>query len=419
MRQRDLMGLLSQQLPNGDWVTPLVDSLGSIRGVVDDSLGVLEARNYGPYGVPHDSQGTPQTPYGFTGEMTDPNSLVYLRERYYDPVLGIFPSLDPLPGNIQEAMSLNPYMYVQGNPVNNVDPSGMFMENPGQWDSCTRQGDDPCRCCTGSVDLYLCETWGVPCSCQPPTPPTKCAGEATTVSANSNGQCCYQYRPGAAATYGLGNAGTIPSPGFENWGENGGDCANFVSQALRDGNLPMHEAFEDDVPGGWGCKTQGTKTCHATNQNWTVAPNLREYLVNYIHATTIPVTSPVSVGYEVMPEMAHFDGVQTGDILYIPLGSGSQHVALVVERGPAYASWEDFIKKANPLPFDVPYVVDHGFPAQGTAARPFYLMGWPPPTPPYSYFDATADWEFIRMSAIPERCVPADKIIPFVPLSRR
>ena len=419
MRRIDLMGLLSQQQPDGDWVTPLIDGLGSIRGVVDDNLNALETRHYGPYGVSQDFQGTPQTPYGFTGEMTDPNDLVYLRERYYDPTLGVFPSPDPLPGNIQEAMSLNPYMYVQGNPVNNVDPSGMIMERLDQWDNCARQGEDPCGCCTGSADRYLCETYRVPCPCQSPTPPTRCPEGATTMFAKSNGQCCYEYRPGKTVNYALLNAGTTPSPGFENWGENGGDCANFVSQSLRDGNLPMHEAFEGDDPNGWGCKTQGTLTCHATNQNWTVAPTLRTYLVDFIHATTIPVTSPVSEGYQVTPAMTQFPGVQPGDILYIPQGSGSEHVAVVVERGPAYGSWDNFINKVNPLPFDVPYVVDHGFPAQGSSSRPFYLMGWSPPIPPYSYFDATADWEFIRMSEIPERCVPVDKIIPFIPLNQR
>lgn len=48
--------------------------------------------------------GTPEAPFGFTGEMTDTNDgsigtkLLYLRARYYNPALGVFPSLDPFEG---------------------------------------------------------------------------------------------------------------------------------------------------------------------------------------------------------------------------------------------------------------------------------------------------------------------------------
>jgi RHS repeat-associated protein len=48
-------------------------------------------------------------PFTFTGEMVDANDLVYLRARYYHPGLGVFPSLDPVEGNIQETTSLNSY----------------------------------------------------------------------------------------------------------------------------------------------------------------------------------------------------------------------------------------------------------------------------------------------------------------------
>ncbi|MBL8161402.1 MAG: hypothetical protein JNJ61_05400 [Anaerolineae bacterium] len=41
---------------------------------------------------------TSQTPYGFTGELTDSNGLVYLRARYYSPALGVFASQDPFEG---------------------------------------------------------------------------------------------------------------------------------------------------------------------------------------------------------------------------------------------------------------------------------------------------------------------------------
>lgn len=43
-----------------------------------NAAAALESRNYDPYGTPFGATGTSQTPYGFTGEQTDSNGLVYL-----------------------------------------------------------------------------------------------------------------------------------------------------------------------------------------------------------------------------------------------------------------------------------------------------------------------------------------------------
>ncbi|CAG0941984.1 tRNA3(Ser)-specific nuclease WapA [Candidatus Brocadiaceae bacterium] len=115
----DISGLHSQQTPGGDWVFPIMDALGSVRGVVNPVGEVLEGQDYAPYGSPFGHTGTAQTPFGFTGEVTDASGLVYLRARYYLPELGVFPSLDP----VEEG---NRYGYVGGDVVNRVDPSGMF-----------------------------------------------------------------------------------------------------------------------------------------------------------------------------------------------------------------------------------------------------------------------------------------------------
>lgn len=59
-------------------------------------------------------------------------------------MLGVFPSLDPLEGDIPENRSLNRYGYVQGNPANLIDPSGMIGEDPGNFAPCqpSNQQDD-------------------------------------------------------------------------------------------------------------------------------------------------------------------------------------------------------------------------------------------------------------------------------------
>jgi RHS repeat-associated protein len=106
------------------WHWPTQDGLGSVRGVVDSSVGVQESRLYGPYGEPFGATGTSQTSYGFTGESTDANGLLYLRARYYNPTIGTFLSLDPFEGMQDRPMSLNGYSWVEGNVPNMVDSSG-------------------------------------------------------------------------------------------------------------------------------------------------------------------------------------------------------------------------------------------------------------------------------------------------------
>src|SRR5690606_8554145 len=69
--------------------------------------------------------GTPQSPFGYAGEMQDENRLVYLRARYYSRDLGTFVSQDPSEGSMNDPMSLNGYAYAHGNPVNKTDPSGL------------------------------------------------------------------------------------------------------------------------------------------------------------------------------------------------------------------------------------------------------------------------------------------------------
>jgi RHS repeat-associated protein len=163
----DPLGTHTQQDPNGTWKHILRDGLNSARMVVDNTLSVDSVEHYAPYGEPLEPDPF-GSPFMFTGEQTGANGLIYLRNRYYSPSLGVFPSLDPLEGNVRqimslnrygyvtqnpindavgEPMSLNRYSYVAGNPTNLVDPSGMIAETPGRWNSCWQQTSDPCSDC--------------------------------------------------------------------------------------------------------------------------------------------------------------------------------------------------------------------------------------------------------------------------------
>jgi RHS repeat-associated protein len=118
-------GIHAHQDNSGDWFSPMQDGLGSVRGVVDDVLAVQGMQHYEPYGTPFGAQGSLGMPFGFTGEQTDATELVYLRARYLSPEFGTFLSRDPFEGTAGRPMSLNGYMYVEGDPVDMVDPTGM------------------------------------------------------------------------------------------------------------------------------------------------------------------------------------------------------------------------------------------------------------------------------------------------------
>jgi uncharacterized protein RhaS with RHS repeats len=65
------------------------DSLGSVRGIVSSSGSLTATTSYDAWGNPETSGGlTGSTPFGYAGGYTDPTGLIYLINRYYDPVPG-------------------------------------------------------------------------------------------------------------------------------------------------------------------------------------------------------------------------------------------------------------------------------------------------------------------------------------------
>jgi RHS repeat-associated protein len=98
------------------------DGLGSVRQVTDATGGVLLAQTFDPYGNAYartlDAEWTGGARFGFTGEYTDANGLLFLRARYYNPLAGRFFQMDP------SRQEMNPYQYSMGNPILYTDPSG-------------------------------------------------------------------------------------------------------------------------------------------------------------------------------------------------------------------------------------------------------------------------------------------------------
>jgi RHS repeat-associated protein len=103
------------------------DGPRSIRTMTNASETVTRGYNYDAFGSVLDEFGTEENNHLYRGERYDPESgLYYLRARYYDPALGRFFTADPFLGTIMKPISLHPYMYADGNPVNLIDPSGYF-----------------------------------------------------------------------------------------------------------------------------------------------------------------------------------------------------------------------------------------------------------------------------------------------------
>ena len=83
---------------------------------------------FDPYGNPVQSGGSP---YGYTGEWWEADAgLLHLRARWYAPGTGTFLSRDAWPGDVRRGQSLNGWSYVEGNPINWVDPSGLYSSSP-------------------------------------------------------------------------------------------------------------------------------------------------------------------------------------------------------------------------------------------------------------------------------------------------
>lgn len=122
------------------------DGLGSIVRVTDEDgqLVPAVARQYDAFG--RLEVGGAYEGYAFTAREWDPETgLYYYRARYYDPMIGRFLSEDP----IRFRGGINFYAYVDGNPVNYVDPTGLIL-----W-KCTRRSGGA----LGQIDanhVYFC-----------------------------------------------------------------------------------------------------------------------------------------------------------------------------------------------------------------------------------------------------------------------
>jgi RHS repeat-associated protein len=98
------------------------DQLGSTRLLTTATAGTAATYDYDAYGRTTKTTGTASNPLRYAGQYTDAETgFVYLRARYYDPYTGGFLIVDPA-----AMLTRAPYDYANNDPINEVDPSGLF-----------------------------------------------------------------------------------------------------------------------------------------------------------------------------------------------------------------------------------------------------------------------------------------------------
>lgn len=117
------------------------ESPGHVIGLIDSSNLLVARYSYSPWGqLQHMVGSVPNVLLFGAREYDSETGLYYNRARYYDPSLGRFISEDP----IGLRGGINPYVYASNDPVNNLDPSGLWSLK-GLWKSVTNAVKDVIR----------------------------------------------------------------------------------------------------------------------------------------------------------------------------------------------------------------------------------------------------------------------------------
>lgn len=127
------LGLIGEE-KCGDFKTYHFDYRGSTAAITDSCGNVTDTFEYDTYGNLTGRTGNSFVIFGYNGRdgvVTDKNGLIYMRARYYDPLMHRFINADVVPGEISDAVTLNRYAYANGNPVSNTDPFGLSAEERG------------------------------------------------------------------------------------------------------------------------------------------------------------------------------------------------------------------------------------------------------------------------------------------------
>src|SRR6266540_5021923 len=101
------------------------DAHGNVTFLTDATGAVTDAYDYDAWGMLVAGTGSTPNTRLFAGEEFDPDlGLINLRARQYRPGTGRFLTLDPVMGSKRQPVTLNRYLYGDGDPVGRIDPAG-------------------------------------------------------------------------------------------------------------------------------------------------------------------------------------------------------------------------------------------------------------------------------------------------------
>jgi RHS repeat-associated protein len=119
-----LVAELAQPVAGGATTTTYVhtDLLGSPAKTSDAAGAPRSSRRHAPFGVSLDGVADG---VDYTGHVADLDTgLVYAQQRYYDPLIGRFLSMDPVRVDVESGANFNAYAYANNNPYRFTDPDG-------------------------------------------------------------------------------------------------------------------------------------------------------------------------------------------------------------------------------------------------------------------------------------------------------
>ena len=176
------------------------DHLGSPRLVVDANTGdVVQELEYDAFGMVLTDTSAGFQPFGFAGGLYDHETgLVRFGARDYDASVGRWTAKDPI---LFEGGQANLYVYVDGDPINRIDPSGKvsdtFWCSLGVAAGTTLFGGLACSVlgpagCGIGMGLYLAFVGTVASDtlCNPPPPPPSPGSEGGAGGGEDNGGMC-------------------------------------------------------------------------------------------------------------------------------------------------------------------------------------------------------------------------------------
>ncbi|KPK90727.1 MAG: hypothetical protein AMJ94_08615 [Deltaproteobacteria bacterium SM23_61] len=100
------------------------DGLGSVVALTDEAGKVVQSYAYDSFGKIINQAGSFGNTFTYTArEYDEETALYYYRARYYDPRTGKFLTKDPIGF---AGGDVNVYRYVTNNPVNRIDPLGLY-----------------------------------------------------------------------------------------------------------------------------------------------------------------------------------------------------------------------------------------------------------------------------------------------------